>query len=309
MAKSKGIDTGVLIYLGLINTLIESLKHPENRDIVLKRARELSEPLEGKYKIRIRETSKGLLEVDGDVPAQAREQFCKLFLGMVGALEDKYGVAKTWINLRAKIHPVIIEHQDETTELNMEVPLSKFELEFMLQSTLSKSWVFKTFFGVVGQGRWSKGAILVTSKRLIIESGSSKSEIAMSDILTVGREVYSDVSLKYSSRSVRMIDYKSTLGIAAFMYEGPPDVLSEFNRIVSRARIETKGLTSIEKKILVVLDRKQPLTTLLSHGDVDKKSLALALARLRQIDYITKDYELTSYGINSLSRVIHERYT
>lgn len=308
MAKAKGIDTGVLIYLGLINTLIESLKHPENKKIVLKKAGELAEPLEKKYKISIQETSNGLLEVDGSVPSQAREDFYKLFLGMVGALEDKYGIAKTWANLRVKIHPVIIEHQEDALELELELPLSKFELEFMMQSSLSKTWVFKTFFGVIGQGKWSAGSVLVTSKRILIESGSGKSEISMGEILTVGREVYSDVSLKYSSRSVKMIDYKSTLGIAAFMYEGPPDVLSEFNRIVSRARIEAKGLTSMEKKILVVLDRKQPLTTLLSHGDVDKKTLALALARLRQIDYITKDYELTSYGINALSRVLHERY-
>jgi hypothetical protein len=65
-------------------------------------------------------------------------------------------------------------------------------------------------------------------------------------------------------------------------------------------------LTSIEKKILVVLDRRQALTSLVAHGEADRKVLAKALARLREVDYITEDYKLTSYGINALAEIQQE---
>jgi hypothetical protein len=169
-----------------------------------------------------------------------------------------------------------------------------------VKGSLNKSWIFKTFFGVIMGEEWSKGVILVTNKRLVIRSGSYSSEISMKDVLTVGREVYSDVKLKYSSRSINMIDFKTVLGVSAVIYDGPQEVISEFDKIVSRARVEARGLTLLEKSILVLLDRKQPIATILARGNIDKRTLDLALARLKDIGYVTEDGNLTSYGINAL---------
>jgi len=306
MAKSTGVDTGVLIYLGFINTLLESLKHPENKKIVLDRFAELKDPIERKFKLTFQKNAEGLLEVEGDAQPQARKVFYDLLIAMVQSLEDKYGCDKTWANLRPKMHPLYAQHQTAIRDLELEVPLSKFELDFIIHGSLSKSWIYQMFFGMISGQSWSSGVILVTNKRLIISSGSQSTEINVGNILTVGREVYTDVKLKYSNRNIKMIDYKSSWGIAALMYEGSPQSIIEFNRTVSRARVEVRGLTSIEKKVLVVLDRRQALTSLVVHGDVDRKMLAKALARLREIDYITEDYKLTSYGLNALSEIQQE---
>ena len=306
MAKSNGVDTGVLVYVGFINTLIESLKHSENKKLIQKKISILKIPLEEKYKIQIDKNTSDLLEVKGPVPAQAREDFYVLFLDVIGALEARYGIEKTWKSLKPKLHPVYAQHQNDIIEFGLEVPLIRSELEFLVKSAISKSWIGQMFSGLVGGQKWAKGVALVTNERLLVLSKGGRQEISISDVLTVGREVYSDVNLKYSRRSVKLIDYKTSLGIGALLYEGPPENIREFNKIISRARVEAKGLTATEKKILITLDRRQPLTSLLAHGDVSKKTLAKALARLRQIDYITSEYELTSYGINSLTGIMQQ---
>ncbi|MFH1836474.1 MAG: hypothetical protein ABH851_09825, partial [Methanobacteriota archaeon] len=186
MEISNRIDTGVLIYLGFINTFLEGIKHPENKKLVLARAAHSATEIEDKYKIGVHATHDGLLEVDGDVPSKARAQFFELLMDMVEVVEDKYGAYNTWKKILSRIQPIYSQYHQEIFELGLEIPLGKYELEFVKKSPLSKSSVFKLFFGLVGGESWSEGVVLVTNKKLVLDSGESESEIEMSNILTVG---------------------------------------------------------------------------------------------------------------------------
>lgn len=302
--KRDGIDLGVLIYLGLINTLIEKIKHPENKDILLQSIYEHKKHVEKKFRIKIVVNSHGLLEIEGKAPASARGHFFGMFLDLMTPLEEKYGVDKTWPNFWSYIEPVYNLHKPEIKEMNLEIPLHKFSMKIMFLRSLKKKRILEPFFGKISDEKWSDGKILVTNLKLVVESEAGSAKIGVEDVMTAGREVYSDIELSDSSRSAKMMDYKTPLGVSSIIYDGPEETVNRFNTVVSRAKAEYKGLTEMENKILSVLNMRRQLSSLVGDGGTDQKTLAQALEKLRRIGYITADYELTSYGVNALSDVL-----
>jgi hypothetical protein len=218
-----------------------------------------------------------------------------IILTYTSVCEEKYGVNETWDPLKYVILKVFQGFKDEIRELGIEIPVARYEMEYMLLDTLFglKSSDFR-------KRRWIKGSVLVTNHNLIFPKEVRDEVIPLQAIATVCREIYVGYSAELARGMIRAIDYQvKATGMSCAVILAKDDLMNEFMKVTSILRAEYRRLSQNEAKILLALYDGAPIDQVYKRCSIDQQEVDKAFRRLVELNYSDYVGHLTSYGINA----------
>lgn len=257
-------------------------------------AKTLEEKAEALKKAGVQYTVEGGLKIT-EAPENSGELLYQTILDLAAPYEKQYGVNKLWNPLKTVIVKVFQKNRDVVRETGMEVPVAKYEIEYMILETL---------FGFQGtdfrKKRWINGAVLVTNHEIVLPEDGGAEHIPLQAVATVGREIYVGYEHEMTKGIVRAIDYQvkeSGMSCAVLLAKG--ELMKEFMKVASVMRAEYRRLNPTEERILLALYDETPVEQLAGKTGVKGVDVTAAFKRLMELRYTDGKGHLTSYGINA----------
>jgi hypothetical protein len=234
--------------------------------------------------------------------------------------EAKYGMGKICGDLLKFNLKFFIGHRRDIHDQGVEVPIAHFSFTYDL---------FDKIHGLsmreISGHRWSGKPLFLTNQRIyLVCRGRGKEtafrseawrwlkvsdpdyierEIPLQDVVLVGREIYVGREPWMRGAKVATIDFMDGIRMLHVVVLGSGVFFSEFVRIVSLMRRELKVLSDVEGRVLVVLTENRSLDDFRSSSGLEAGEVDAAVARLKQLKYISDNLKPTSYGINAAADI------
>jgi hypothetical protein len=292
------MDSGARVYADLLNsfTLYLSKADPALSQIALTQSLKALDESGIKYRLE----GGALTVMDAD--RQGRNPLYDTILAYTLIFEREHGINKTWNSLKTLTLKTLQGNRQVIRDLDLEVPVVKYEMEYMLLETL---FGFKP--SDFRKRRWYKGGVLVTNHHLVFPKEVNQEAVPLSSIASLCREIYVGYSSEIARGSIRAIDYQGRVaGMSCAIILAKDELLGEFRKVVSILRTEYMRLSQNEVKVILALNRETQVGELPTACGLSPQDVDNAMNRLKELGYAGKGGRLTSYGINAVA-MLEER--
>jgi hypothetical protein len=226
------------------------------------------------------------------------EDLTSFFRLLVRPFELKYGLNRFWSSFRKATMGFYISHRDAIVEDHADIPLMNFQLLSSVHMRLSTGALTTSIQGD-SRLQWADSVFTLTTRGLLVSCEGSETRISVSDVITVGREIYSRQMMD-ASASVMAVDYTKNRPFETIMAAGPRDTVADMMKHLSVMVKEFRRLTSKELEILRLFNNIKPVDFIYSNVNSPREEIARAIKRLKELKLVDEYNVITSDGINVL---------
>ncbi|MFC2154797.1 hypothetical protein ACFLRC_04890 [Candidatus Altiarchaeota archaeon] len=308
MTEEPSGDLGTQVYLKLINTASRTLSLELEPRIAILYLGQVKAEFQREFSKSVMNVStEGLVSIENPHGENVRSYLVRVLFGLIQTFEDKHGVDPVWKALKDKFRQIYEQDLIAIKESNLEFPLLKHKVDYLISHNL-----FGFSVSSIRKKEWVTGYPLVTTKNLIFvpakekESSTDTDEgrvvVALTNILTLGREIYIGYEKRAVYGNVWVIDYKDKIGnTCCVLFAGERAFIEDFDRVISFARRELQTLTYNERKVLALVGQHYSHDQIEGALTLTENQLKNILYRLHELRCLDEKNEITAYGINTVS--------
>jgi hypothetical protein len=231
-------------------------------------------------------------------PVECHKAFYEMIIDYLSGFEARYGVNKVWKVIKTVIVKAIVDVRDFVRHLNMELPVSRYQMDHNVSDTL---------FGVSPSDfrhkSWSDNPVTLTNKRLIVPRPDSMQDIPLQKIGTIGREVYVGYTREAGKGIMRAVDFQAgSGGVSCAIFVAHKDLMDDFLNTLKVLRAEQRRLDADEAMMLERIYKDGGWGGISRKSGMSDAAVESAFSRLLDLGYVDSRGHITSAGIN-----IHDR--
>ena len=235
-------------------------------------------------------------KIDVDIGLVEPRDYQRAFLALMTPFESKYGHGKFWDLLRKVTLPFYAAHRDVIIRGRVDLPLMNFGVKCQIQSQSSLS-PLASRLTESDAIEWTDSTITIKTQGLLVSSKGQLTDIPLTSLITVGREVYWKSN---TEKALKAIDFRHDGSMTTMLLFGQPSVTAELIRVLEYMKREINRLTPLERKMLIHLANLKSIEDLLANLDRDTAEARVSLNRLKELEFIDDFNLITPSGLQAL---------